>query len=353
MSDHQPVKTKLLQLKSGGGILLLTVVLVWVIIVWRMLAILPSLQSGNNLPPQPFHGFDLSTTAIPTAQILTTGMPKDGLPLLNHPATITAGEADRINREKRGKYLVSTDTVIGVVLNGQARAYPIRVLNWHEIINDTLGETPILVSYNPLCDSAVVYDRRLENETAVFGLSGLLYNSNPLLYDNLHHSLWQQVTGKAVSGTGLTHQQALRVIPASVVSWAFWRTRHPETTVIFPPPEYAKRYKRTYGNYFGSDLLRFPVDPLPPKDGLPKKTPIVVLTVNGVELACTYDYVARQADGSGVWRTEIGGEAFTFHYLENPPAVYVKPVEDSVAYTLRHCARFAWYAMNPGFELLR
>jgi hypothetical protein len=102
-------------------------------------------------------------------------MRKDALQALVDPPTVAGSDIKRINADQRGKFLVSSDRVIGVSLNGAHRAYPLQVMNCHEIVNDTLGGVPIAVTYNPLCDSVVVFERELDGETLVFGVSGLLY----------------------------------------------------------------------------------------------------------------------------------------------------------------------------------
>jgi hypothetical protein len=126
------------------------------------------------------------------------------------------------------------DEVIGVVRDGEARAYPLSVLRWHEVVNDDFGG-PLLVSYCPLCASGVVADRLVGGEPAMFGVSGLLYRWNLVLYDRGTGSLWSQLLATAISGprTG----DDLSLSPSEITSWGTWRERHPETTVLRPPPE--------------------------------------------------------------------------------------------------------------------
>jgi len=130
--------------------------------------------------------------------------------------------------------LRSDDVVIGVAREGQARAYPLRILNWHEIVNDTFGG-PLLVTYCPLCRSAIVAERTVDGEETVFGVSGLLFKNDLVMYDESTESLWSQILATAINGpmTG----ESLDFVPFSVTTLGEWRERYPETLVLRPPPE--------------------------------------------------------------------------------------------------------------------
>jgi len=242
--------------------------------------------------------------------------------------------------------------VIGIEIDGLSRAYPLRVLNWHEVVNDRLGDMPVLITYNPLCDSAVVYERRMGERELTFGFSGLLYNSNTLIYDKQEtphqESLWSQLLGKAVSGTAARDNQELRVLPCAVVSWKTWKQMHPDTEVVYPEKKLKKRYKRHYGNYFGSDLVHFPVSPLPPGEDVKKKLPVVIVGVDGKRQVFSLDSIARHADDSGIWATEVFRVRIQFQVFESPLSVLV--ISDE-ALEIRYSFWFAWYALNPGVIL--
>ncbi len=147
------------------------------------------------------YGFDLTRCLVPRATLVAAGMPKDTLEPLPMRDLLTAAQVDSLNAAERGKYLVPDDLVIGVVVGGVARAYPIRVLNWHEVANDTLGGRPIAVTWHPLCGSSVVFDRRVAGETLTFGQSGLLTNSNLLLYDRRDDTADEPVAGAGRRGS--------------------------------------------------------------------------------------------------------------------------------------------------------
>ena len=147
--------------------------------------------------------FDLTDTAVPS-NLIVRAMKRDGVRALVAPMMIDAAEVDRFNREERGKMLVPDDRVIGIEISGDARAYPLRLMRWHEVVNDVVGGEAVAVTYSPLCDSVAVFSREVEGEVVEFGVSGLLYNSNTLLYDRRSGPpatpLWLQLDGRPVAG---------------------------------------------------------------------------------------------------------------------------------------------------------
>jgi hypothetical protein len=149
--------------------------------------------------------------------------------------------------------------VLGVAWQGEARAYPIAILDWHELVNDTLGGLPILVSYCPLCGTGIVFDRRIEGAVRRFGVSGLLYRSDLLMYDRETESLWSQISAEAVTGPSLGRRLAL--LRSRVERLGEWKRSHPETTVLSRETGYRRDYTRSpYAGYADSHRLAFPVD---------------------------------------------------------------------------------------------
>ena len=186
---------------------------------------------------------------IPLEQILDGGPQKDGIPALSAPAAVVA---------ERATFLRPTDRVVGVRVGDAARAYPLAILNWHEAVNDTLGGTPILVTYCPLTDSAVVFDRVVENRIEEFGVSGRLYLSNVLLYDRRSESLWSQLGNQAVTGERTGTE--LEALPATVTTWETWVRVHPRTTVLSDATGYERDYRRDpYASYHRAPSAAFPV----------------------------------------------------------------------------------------------
>ena len=127
---------------------------------------------------------------ISTDELLSGGPPRDGIPSIDDPQFVTATEAE--------EWIFGNEPVIAVEINGEARAYPLQILTWHEIVNDTLGDVPIIITFCPLCNSAIVFERTLDGESVEFGTSGLLRNSDLVMYDRQTETLWQQFTGEAL-----------------------------------------------------------------------------------------------------------------------------------------------------------
>jgi hypothetical protein len=186
--------------------------------------------------------------------------------------------------------LQPADRVIGVVIGGEPRAYPLRILNWHEIANDSLGGLEIAVTYCPLCDSAVVFDRNVGGQVREFGVSGLLYNSNVLMYDRQEEdedeSLWSQMMLKAVVGPAAKEGLELEVLLAQLTTWAAWVGRYPHTTSLSFETGHQRDYVgNPYESYFESSEMMFPVKPRgkAPADlkTLPDKEPLLIVSIDG------------------------------------------------------------------------
>ena len=150
--------------------------------------------------------------------------------------------------------------MVGVEIAGQARAYPLSILVWHELVNDELGGVPVLISYCPLCGTALTFDRRLEPGSPAlrFGVSGLLYQSDMLMYDRESESLWSQISAEAVAGSATGKR--LSILRSRLETWGRWRARHPQTTVLSRRTGHWRDYAATpYGDYASSRRLLFPV----------------------------------------------------------------------------------------------
>ena len=167
------------------------------------------------------NGFDLSNSSLPPEEIIRGGPPRDGIPALTDPKMIAAGDAN---------FLKPADRIVGITLKGQSRAYPISILNWHEIVNDNIDGQQYAVTYCPLCGTAVAFDATIDGDSTEFGVSGLLYNSDVLLYDRDTESLWSQILSEAVSGERIGSK--LTLLPVSHTTWRDWREKHPDTLVL-------------------------------------------------------------------------------------------------------------------------
>jgi hypothetical protein len=275
-------------------------------------------------PPERFRNVELP---VPEDE-LNRGASEDGIPAIVDPVFAADWSAvdDSLSDDSR---------VIGVVRDGDARAYPLAILNWHEIVNDTV-DVPILVTYCPLCGSGVVAERRVDGETAVFGVSGLLWNSDLVMYDTVTDSLWSQLLGTAIRGPATGTE--LTLLPAAMATWGEWRAEYPETEVLLPPPEsntvrgprQARDYDRDpYAGYgrsarIGIGFNDFSDDRLDPKasvigvyaDGVARAYPLEEVWEVGVVNDTVGDLpvvVSASVNGSLVaYDRRVGGETLTF-----------------------------------------
>lgn len=303
-------------------------------------AVDPRASAAQRPGPRPSAPeFDLRRATIPREEIRGGGPPKDGIPALTGPATVSAGAA---------RHLDPTDRVAGVSLGGEARAYPLRILTWHEVVNDTLGGVPIAVTYCPLCDSVAVFDRRTADGVKEFGVSGLLYNSNVLMYDRggRPEALWSQLEGESVSGPGAGTE--LKALPVELTSWAAWRARHPDTSVLSEETGHARDYRRDpYAGYLAGPGLMFPVRPT--SERLPQKERVLGVQVPG-GAAKAYPISAFAGETKPVEiRDEVGGRAITLRY--DPASKGLRVAQAPEGAEWMYALWFAWYAFHPETEV--
>jgi len=185
---------------------------------------------------------DFSRSEVPFSEIIPGGPPKDGIPSIDDPVFVTAREADRFSER---------EPVIEIMVEGlPPRAYPLSVLIWHEIVNDTIDARPLAITYCPLCNSAMVFERVLDGEPVEFGTTGLLRNSDLVMYDRRTESWWQQFTGEAIVGRHAGDR--LVMVPSRTVAFADFRARHPDGDVLVPNDWSARAYGRNpYTGYDG------------------------------------------------------------------------------------------------------
>ena len=240
---------------------------------------------------------DEAAANIRPEEIVWGGVRVDGIPALDNPALLSPEEAT---------YLQPDEPVFGLLFNGEARAYPLRIMDWHERANDVIGGVPVSLAYCTLCGAAVAFDGRIGDERFDFGSSGFLFRSNKLMYDRQTNTLWNQLTGEPVLGDLVGRDLTLRRLPVVLTSWADWLATHPQTLVLDINTGFDRTYTpgAAYGGYFAGDDVWFPVwqrsDLLADKaqvfavlvDGLPQAYPLQTLqaarvvndTVNGQDL---------------------------------------------------------------------
>ena len=236
---------------------------------------------------------------IDPAAIISGGPPPDGIPPIDSPDFERASEVD---------WLESQEAVVTINLGGDARAYPVQVMIWHEIVNDTVNGEPVTVTYCPLCNSAIGYYRQLDGRTFTFGTSGRLYNSSLVMYDRQTESLWTHFTGQAVAGE-LTGAQ-LELIPVATVSWGTFAAEHPDGLVLSRPVGSGRSYgSNPYVGYDDpeGDPFLFSGTPDP---RLGAQTRVVAIRHGGEGVAVVLDALAAE----GVIAAEVAGvTAVAFH----------------------------------------
>lgn len=186
-------------------------------------------------------------------EITWGGVVVDGIPSLDNPNMIEAEKAD---------YLDDDSLVFGVSINGDARAYPLRIMGWHEMFNDTIGGVPVALAYCTLCGAGILYETHIDGRDTefVFGSSGFLYRSNKLMFDRETNSLWNQFTGEPVTGPLVKSDIKLKTRPVAITSWGDWKGKNPTTKVLDLDTGFLRNYDEgvVYNSYFSSDKLMFP-----------------------------------------------------------------------------------------------
>ena len=307
------------------------------------------------------------------------GVRVNGIPPLDHPRHVPAGQAD---------YLKDRHVVFGLSIDGEARAYPKRILAWHEMALDTLGGVEITLVYCTLCGTAIPYYSVVESEHRTFGTSGLLYRSNKLMFDHETNSLWSTLLGEPVIGELAGAGLKLESLPIVTTRWGEWRSTHPDTTVLSLDTGYDRDYGegRAYRDYFSNDNLMFQV---PERDNrLRNKAEVlgILLSPGSPEgeqepLAVS----ARFLQKNRVFATELAGRTLTIvtspaganrvfdtgdrtfsrllnndQVLDDSGKVW-KVTEDALVSGEVHLERvpahrafwFGWFAQFPGTRLIR
>jgi hypothetical protein len=293
MNENSPAVRPSLTFRSGGWVIALAGVLVLLILAWAFAGILMGHRPKGDGQSVDTYGFDLSNLRTNGGAFVASGNPRDFFQSLDQPKVLPGHEMLAYNAKLRSKYVVTADRVIGVEINGKSRAYPLNVMNVHEVVNDELAGVPIAVTFSPLCDSAIVFDRRVNGQSLQFGVSGLLLDSNLVMYnkqaDVVAHtsldsqdakpatqvsmnadksppvsaaptsSLWSQMAAMAIAGpaVGTTLAQIPNV---NVCTWKHWLATHPTTEVILPDAQDEKRMKKiSYSRYLLSPRIDFPI----------------------------------------------------------------------------------------------
>ena len=295
---------------------------------------------AQAMPTFEFPKTDFEKRIVDFSEIMSGGPPRDGIPAVDVPRYVTTGEA--------AGWLDPDEPVIAVGVGGEARAYPLQILIWHEIANDELGGTPISVTFCPLCNSAIVFDRRLDGEILDFGTTGRLRLSDLVMYDRQTETWWQQLTG-----TGLIGEHAGRELvrlPATIVAWNEFRAAYPDATVLSRETGHTRPYgSNPYAGYDSAAqpfLFRDTPDPR-----LPAMERVLHVTAGGAERI--YPFGAFSAEP--VINDELGGEAVvvmsregTLSVLDRSRIADSRRIPSAAAYSRRLEERVLEFEIRDG-----
>lgn len=293
------------------------------------------LTAWLGLGKSPTTHFDLTTHNVPLSQIVDGGPGKDGIPAILNPRFVSTSEAT---------FLLDADRVLGLKLGREAKAYPIKILSWHEIVNDTIDRKPVVVTYCPLCGTGIAFDANAQAGRHTFGVSGLLYQSDLLMYDHQTESLWSQIGMHAVAGP-LTGER-LTPIFVEHTTWAEWRAAHPATLVLSTKTGSFRSYERDpYLGYADRPDLMFDTTHFDSRYH-PKEW-VVGVEINGTAKGYPFKELAKAASPI---HDQIGGQRITLRFDTRTRSASVtdadgKPLPSIMAFW------FAWYAFHPKTEI--
>ena len=294
-----------------------------------LLALSSATQAGTSL-----NGFDITDASIPLNEILPGGPPRDGIPSIDKPRFVSKAKV---------KFLNADDRILGVFYKGIAKAYPIRILNWHEIVNDKYGHESVVVSFCPLCGSGMVFNTT-HKKAKTFGVSGLLYNSDLLLYDRETESLWSQIHAKAISGK--LKGSNMSMLPIEHTTWKDWSKRYPRTKVLSEDTGYNRDYSRSpYAGYEQSERLYFPVSHADRR--YHPKEQVIGVKIN--EQVKVYPFVELAKRKNKV-TDNLGGKEIIIEYSKEHHSARVIDSENNPIPSLMSFW-FAWMAFHPDSEV--
>lgn len=294
-------------------------------------------QSGANVNAQGniINGFNLSNAIIPISEVRSGGPPRDGIPAIDDPQFLPAARVD---------FLRDEDVVISFSAGAKTRAYPLRILVWHEIVNDEFEGQAIAVTYCPLCGTAMVFNRDIGSRTLTFGVSGLLYHSDVLMYDRQTESLWSQLMMRAVSGPLVGTQ--LPWFASEHLTWTAFRQKYPDGEVLSTKTGHGRDYARQpYEGYEQRPDTLFPVPHI--RNELPNKEWVIGIIIGTEPKA--YPVAALPPDQAV--SDLVGGQEIQIAYdpLKKQPTVVQADSQQPVPYVMVYW--FAWQAFYPETSL--
>ncbi|MEE2906768.1 MAG: DUF3179 domain-containing (seleno)protein [Planctomycetota bacterium] len=323
--DLRPTPKGPLRFREGGWLLLLAGVITLALLAWGLA---PAIFRMADRPPGDgkditSYAFDLSNPRLPLNTIEPAMLHRDMAPVEFDPGVLSPKEVAEANQGRR-RYLVSDDLVIGVEIEGHARAYPLSILNVHEVINDRIHDIPLAITWHWPSGASRVFDRRVGDTELALGISGLVAGGNQLLYPRRNDNqrgeepLVSQVLGISITGPELTFTP----VPHELVPWSDWLARHPKTTVAKARPELKDRYKKGKPDtWFASSKLMFKTPP--PTMGPPPKSHMLLLRGSGGTTIVALDDLVETAGDSGVATVQHAGSPIQLAVTSSPSSARI------------------------------
>ena len=305
-----------------------------------LLAAIAAPSRAQAPPTGEFPKTDFDNRIVDLSEIMSGGPPRDGIPAVDEPRYVPVADAD--------EWLEPDEPVIAVEIDGEARAYPLQILIWHEIANDTLGGTPIAVTFCPLCNSAIVFDRRLDGEVLDFGTTGRLRLSDLVMYDRQTETWWQQLIGTALIGEHAG--RTLIRLPATIVSWRDFRTAFADATVLSRETGHSRPYgSNPYAGYDSSTQPFLFQDTPDPR--LPAMERVLHVAAGGAERIYPFGAFTDEP----VINDEVGGEPVvvmsrtgTLSVLDEPRIADSRRIPSAAAYSRRLDDRILEFELRDG-----
>lgn len=294
-------------------------------------------QAFAGEPASYFNGFDVENGLIAPVDIDHGGPGRDGVPALDSPRFLSGTERD--------SQIQPGDRVLGVSYGGVAKAYPIKILDWHEIVNDKFGDTALTITFCPLCGTGMVFLAEVDGQLLNFGVSGLIYNSDMLLYDRNTQSLWSQLMKTAVTGP-LTGSKLIQV-PAQYTTWSGWLKQHADSLLLSPETGFSRNYQD--GGYHEYRRLPGILFPTAHSDlRLTAKAWVVGITVDEAALALPFEQLDKL---EGALAVTVGGRDLEVSWDSASASARVFERETGVEIPATSGYWFAWVAFHPDTAL--
>lgn len=298
---------------------------------------LPSAKPGETVVRNVSLQSDFDGAKVAKEDLLQGCFSQDCIPSIENPKFEDS--------ETASIWLEDDDTVFAIDYKGEKRAYPQRILNWHEIVNDEVQGDPIAVTFCPLCGSALAFERIVDGVITEFGVSGKLHNSDLVMYDRYEGNLWQQITGEGIVGPAARRDEILKQVSITTTRWGDWKKEHPDTKVLSRETGFSRDYDAyPYGTYEEDDEIYFGVNDL--NKELQIKTVVYGIEVNNETKA----YPENSFDTQPIINDNVGGADLKLEKKKNG-SIEVTNLDTNENIIPIRLFWFAWASFNPATEI--